>query len=199
MATSRQERYELWKKSRPECDAFSRMLGYSQEYLDDINKHVDDYQARHANDPPTPLWEGPSDTESEDADGAPLSPPPSPRNDGLDLSLKAYDRRVWSDLARGLRSEDCGFGGYEKWRSHTIQEHSQRSLPVSNQLHKSGIRKHRPETPKKQRRFATIVSERLTRSKSSTVSSFYELSRDGRTAQAVITSSTKKPKTFHSE
>ena len=147
--------------SRQESDAWGRMCGYSQGYLDEVNKNVDDYRARHANDPPQPPWEGPgSDTESEDADGAPLSPPPSPRGAGLDLSLKAYDRRLWSDLARGLPSKECAFGGYEKWRSHMISEHAQKALLPSTSLHESGVRKGQTGTRKKQHRFAATVAER---------------------------------------
>ena len=95
--------------SREESNAWLGLFGKSQDYIDEINRARDDYRAKHADDS-QPLWEGPeTETESEDVDGAPLSPPASPKGDGPDLSFKAYRRRMWLDLSRGLPSEDCAF------------------------------------------------------------------------------------------
>ena len=43
-----------------------------------------------------------SDSDLEDINGAPMSPSQSPKDDVLDLSARALDRRKWSDLARGI-------------------------------------------------------------------------------------------------
>lgn len=165
---------------RQSDDAFQRLLGVSQEYLDDIHKHVDEYRALHANDPPPVLWDGPgSDSESEDADGAPPSPPPSPRGDGLDLSSKAYERRIWNDVSRGLSCDQCAFGSYEKWRYNMISEH-QKALPLSTSpsstspsltslpstlpsptsSHESGAHTNKSGIRKKQHHFTATATER---------------------------------------
>ena len=139
--------------SRAEVDAFRRLLGYSQEYLDEVHKCADEERARMG---PPVRWEmaSSSDSEFSDADRTPLTPPKSPKGDGPNLSQTAWARRIWSDLSVGIESHDTGFDDYEKWRSYTISEHAKRVVPVSTSLERSGIRK-------KKRRPAVMLSERL--------------------------------------
>ena len=134
-------------------DAFKRLLGYSQERLDRIHKAADERRAMLEARDPQPSFEWvDSDSDFDDADRALLSPPPSPKGDGPDLSITAWDRRKWSDLARGIETRDSGFDNFETWRCHVISEHAQKVLPISTPSKKSGVRKNR--------RPAVIVSER---------------------------------------
>ena len=138
--------------SRAECDAVSRLLGYSQEYLDEVHRLADEGRARMG---PLVRWEmaSSSDSDFSDADHAPLTPPKSPKGDGPNLSQTAWARRVYSDLSIGIESRDTGFDDYEKWRSYTLSEHAKKSAPVSAPLKSRGIRK-------KRRRPAVMQSDR---------------------------------------
>ena len=188
--------------TRAECDAFSRLLGCSQEYLDEVHRRADEGRARLG---PLVRWEPASSSDSEsDDDHTPLTPPKSPKGDGPDLSRKAWSRRLYSDASIGIESYETGFNNYEKWRSYMISEHAKRVVPVSTSLEKSGVRKRK-------RRSAVTLSERLeldaldniptslikfsrlTRSKTSTASVFYELGSDSKTSQPLSLPSSINP------
>ena len=140
--------------NREAYDAFHRLLGYSQENLNHVHKAADEYRARLDARGPQPPWEpAESDSEFSDTDGAPRSPPQSPKGDGPDLSMVAWDRRKWSDLSLGIEPRDSGFDNFETWRCHVLSEHAQKVLPTSTSLQKSGVRK-------KPRRPAVTISER---------------------------------------
>jgi len=95
-------------------DAFHRLLGYTQEYLDAVHKGADEYRAMlDARGPQLPYEPASSDSEYDDSHLAPLSPPPSPRREEPDLSESAWLRWRPADLARGIEPKDS----YEKWRS----------------------------------------------------------------------------------
>ena len=122
--------------TREQSDAIDRLFyGDSQEYLDRVREHAESLRAVIAARGPPPIWYPPSDSDTEfsDADRAPMSPPPSPKQpkdeNVLDLSEKAWDRRIWIDLSRGIEPRDTGFNNYEKWRTHMISEHAKRNLP----------------------------------------------------------------------
>ena len=150
--TSSVSQYELSKLTawtREALDAFHRLLGFSQERLDCIHELADRYPRACLERTYEPAE---SDTDSSD-DGAPLSPPPSPRGRGPGLSVKAWTRRINADRARGIRVWDTGFDDYAKWRSQMKSEHAHKALSTSSLLRKPGVRK-------KQRRPAIAVSER---------------------------------------
>lgn len=121
---------------RAASDAFSRLLGYSQEYLNEVHKRSEEYQAAldARGFPPPETWEpaSSSDSDSDDARFAPLSPPRSPRlprsRERLDLSRAAWSRRLLRDAARHIDSRDRGFDKYETWRAQMISEHEQKAL-----------------------------------------------------------------------
>ena len=138
---------KLW--TREALDAFNRLLGHSQEYLDRVHELADRYPRPNLERTYEPAE---SDTDSSD-NGAPLSPPPSPRGRGPDLSRKAWARRINADNRRGLGPWDTGFDDYAKWRSEMKLEHARKVLSTSNLLRKSGVRR-------KQRAPTIIVSER---------------------------------------
>ena len=97
--------------SRKEYDAIHRLLGYSQEDLDYVHNAA---EARLAARGPQPFWEpASSDSDFSDTGATLLTPPSSPKGDGPDLSMKAWDRRKWSDLAQGIELDDSGFHNYE--------------------------------------------------------------------------------------
>lgn len=117
---------------RAASDAVSRLLGYSQEYLDDIHKRAEEYQAAldARGFPPPETWEpaSSSDSDSDDARLAPLSPPRSSKSGGLNLSRAAWGRRLLRDAARRIDFRDLGFDKYETWRAQMIFEHEQKTL-----------------------------------------------------------------------
>ena len=82
-----------------------------------------------------------------------MSPPASPRGERPDLSIKAWDRRKWSDLSQGIEARDSGFDNYQTWRSQMMAEHASKVLPTISPPEKPDIRK-------KQRRSTAVVSER---------------------------------------
>ena len=129
--------------TREADDAFHRLLGYSQEYLDYTHKFADGYrahvQARQAQFPP---WEWASSDSDLETDNVPPTPPESPKGDGPNLSVSAWERRIWTDRARGVESRETGFNDFDKWRAHVISEH-QKALPASTPVHKPGERKKR--------------------------------------------------------
>lgn len=125
-----------WALTREQSDAIQRLFyGRSQEYLDRVHENADSLRAFLAARGPPPIWYplSDSDTEFSDADGAPMSPPPSPKEprdeNVLDLSEKAWVRRKWIDLSQGIEARDSGFNNYETWRNHMISEHAKRNLP----------------------------------------------------------------------
>lgn len=125
--------------SRKEADAIRVLLGWSQEYLDEVHDAADAIIAARG---PQPFWEpASSDSDFSDSGGNLLTPPGSPKGDGLDLSMKAWDRRKWSDLARGIELGDSGFHNYKTWRSHIISEHETKVLSTVISSQRSGVRK----------------------------------------------------------
>lgn len=75
---------------RAESDAIHRLLGYSQDYLDRVHKDADAIRARIGSRDSQPLWYPcDSDSDLENIDDAPMSPPQSPKDDVLDISMKA--------------------------------------------------------------------------------------------------------------
>lgn len=123
--------------ARTESDAIHKLLGYSQDYLDCVHKDADELRASIQARDFQPVWYPcDSDSDLEDIDGAPMSPPQSPKDDVLDISVRAWDRRKWSDLARGIEPKDTGFDKFHTWRSHVISEHMQNVLPTSTSLQK---------------------------------------------------------------
>ena len=101
---------------RAAADAFDILRGYTQEYLDEVHKRADDYRAFLDARGPQPPWEpAESDSDFSEPDGAPLSPPTSPKSEGPDLSKGAWGRRMLADLARGIETRDSGFDKYETW------------------------------------------------------------------------------------
>ena len=132
-------------------DAFNRLLGYSQEELDRFHEKVDELRAwRKAHDPQSDFEWTESDSEP---DGAPITPPDSPKGDSPDLSTKAWIKRKWADLSRGIEPCDSGFDNYETWKSYVLSENTGQILPASAPLQQSSIRKTR-------RRFVPAFSER---------------------------------------
>ena len=74
-----------WEWDRAADDAFHRLLGYSQEYLDRVHEGVDEYRAAHAAQiasAPDAWTDLESDSDYDDAHGAPLSPPLTPKGEG---------------------------------------------------------------------------------------------------------------------
>ena len=138
---------KLW--TREALDAFNRLLGHSQEYLDRVHELADRYPRPNLERTYEPAE---SDTDSSD-NGAPLSPPPSPRGRGPDLSRKAWARRINADHARGIHVWDTGLDDYAKWRSQMKSEHAHKVSSTFSLLRKSGVRKN-------QRRSAITVSGR---------------------------------------
>ena len=189
---------------RAAYDAFDRQLGYSQEYLDRVHKGAEEYRAV-LDARGSQLWEpAESDTDLDDAHLAPLSPPPSPRGDRPDLSEGAWGRRILADLSRGIEVRDSGFDNFEKWRSQMISEHVQKILPTPCPSKKSNVRRRqcrrgirvterlstgwRLDTP-----FPLIDQIRITRSKVTLDTSFYELGHDGKTGQTLSVFSSMSP------
>ena len=137
--------------SRTESDALDRLFGgYSQEYLDRVHEDADKLRAIIAARGPPPIWYPcDSDSDFEDTNGAPISPPQSPKDeDVLDISVRAWDRRVWSDLSQGIEPRDTGFNNFETWRSHMISEHAKkRILPNSTSMKKPDVIKKSSSRP----------------------------------------------------
>lgn len=135
-------------------DAFLRLLGHTQEDLDSGHEVADEYRAKLAARGTQPPYEpAESDSDFDDAHFAPLSPPPSPRSEGPDLSEGAWGRRRLADLARGIEPKDSGFDSYETWRSQMIAEHAQKVLPTPTPSQKSRVRR-------RDRRPTVTISER---------------------------------------
>lgn len=108
-------------------DAFDRLLGYSQTYLDRVHKAAKEYRDMLDARGPQPPWEpAESDSDFSDAAGAPPSPPPSPRPEGPNLSRGAWSRRILADLAKRIEPRDSGFDNYDRWRSQMMSEYSQK-------------------------------------------------------------------------
>lgn len=133
-------------------DAFNLMLGESQERIDLVHKIADEFRAAREAQGPQRDWEGPgSDSDSD----APITPPQSPRRegDGPDISWRAWDRRKWVDISRGIEPKDTGFDKYETWRVHMLSEHAKKVVPKP-------ISPPVSEVSKSGRRPAVPVSER---------------------------------------
>ena len=133
---------------REEYDAFRVLLGESQERLDEIHKLADEYRARIG---PPVRWEPGSSDSDLDTDHVPLTPPESPKREdhfsnGPDLSIKAWNRRKWSDLSIGIETRDSGFDDFETWRAHVISEYHAKALPIPTSIHKTGVCKKRRRT-----------------------------------------------------
>lgn len=130
---------------RAESDAIHRLLGYSQDYLDGVRKGADELRTRIEARDPQPTWYPcDSDSDLENIDGAPMSPPQSPKDGVPDISVRAWDRRKWSDLARGIEPRDTGFDKFHTWRSYVISQNIQDEnvLPSSTSFQKpKGIEK----------------------------------------------------------
>ena len=145
----------LWTQKAE--DAFNRGLGYSQEYLDAIRNGAAELRAKREARGPLPVFE-PYSSDSEldlEHDNLPLTPPQSPKRDGLDLSRKAWQRSTWGDLSRGMDPSDIiGWGAFEVWQSHMVSKHAP-ELSASTSLPKS-----KPNPPGKRARPAIPVSER---------------------------------------
>lgn len=136
--------------TRAESDAIDRAFyGYSQEYLDSVNKGADELRAIIEARGPPPIWYPcDSDSEFEDTNGAPMSPPQSPKDeDVLDISAKAWDRRIWTDLCKGIEPRHTGFDNFETWRSHMIAEHAKKNPPTSTSLRKPDVIKKPSSQP----------------------------------------------------
>lgn len=129
--------------AREESDAWSRLIfGHSQEYLDKVHEHADRIRAVIEARGPPPIWHPfeDSDSEFDDVEGAPMSPPPSPKDENvLDLSEKAWIRRKYIDLSQRIFPEDTGFDKYETWRSHEISEHAKRNPPPATSSGKPDV------------------------------------------------------------
>lgn len=141
--------------NREANDEFLTLIGYSQEYLDSVHKGADEYRAMLAKRGTQPPWE-PAESDTESEAGALLSPPPSPKGDGPDLSRAAWGRRIFSDLAQQIESRDRGFDSYERWRSHLIAEHVTKVSPSTRASQKR-------RRPRRRSCFFTPVSERSVR------------------------------------
>lgn len=118
-------------------DAFARLLGFPQEYLDEVHQRAK--QCQTAIDargfPPPETWEpvSSSDSDSDDTRLAPLSPPRSPKSPKGErpaFSRAAWSRRLLRDAARGINSKDRGFDKFETWRAQMISENEQKVLSV---------------------------------------------------------------------
>ena len=116
---------------RMESDAFHRLLGYSQEYLDRIHKLADERRASfrlHKDFQPI-CYPYDSDSDFEDDDGAPMTPPRSPKEvKMIDVSESAWNRRKLSDLARGIEPRDSGFDNYHLWQSYVVSEQYEKAM-----------------------------------------------------------------------
>lgn len=143
--------------TRAESDAIDRLFGESQENLDRLHKDAEEVRARIEARGPPPIWYPcDSDSDLEDTNGAPMSPPQSPKDDNvLDISVKAWDRRIWTDLSQGIEPRDTGFNKFETWRSHMISEHAKRILPTFTSLQKPEVIKKPSSRP------VVIASDRL--------------------------------------
>lgn len=131
---------------RAAYDAFQRLLGTSQEELDRRHREADELRAwRLAHDGPPKVFEWTDASDPED--GAPITPPESPKGDSPDLSFRAWQKRIWADLSRGIHDRDTGFNNYETWKSYVLSESTSTLLP-------------KPEVRKKRRRPITTISER---------------------------------------
>lgn len=213
--------------TRGAFDAVQKLFfGRSQEYLDELHRVAEKYRTIFEARGPPPIWYPPSDsgTEFEDADGAPMSPPSSPRQprdeNVLDLSEKAWERRVWIDISQGIEPRDTGFIQYETWRSHMISEHAMNIMPspassvtanvmmedeiMEDMIMEDATMKTSSQpvlTASKRQVFIKSHSHsssltrsiRLTRSQATMESIFYELGLDGKTSQTLVIPSLKKP------
>ena len=86
-----------WEWDRAADDAFNRLLGYSQEYLDRIHKGADEYRAMFAarmESAPEAWTDLESDSDYDDAHLAPLSPPLTPKGQGLDPPTFEHSQRL---------------------------------------------------------------------------------------------------------
>ena len=137
--------------TREESDAIDRTFdGVSQEFLDKVHEHAEKLRAVIEARGPPPIWHPFDDTDSEfdDVDGAPMSPPPSPKDENvLDLSRNAWIRRKYIDLSQRIFPEDTGFDKYETWRSHEISEHAKRNPPPSTSSGKPDVIKKSSSQP----------------------------------------------------
>lgn len=126
---------------RMESDAFHTLfLGYSQEYLDGIHKAADERKARFRlpEDFQPICYPYDSDSDFEDIDGAPMSPPRSPKEvKMIDVSVSAWNRRKLSDLAQGIETRDTGFDNYHLWQSCAVAEQWESVWAASKSLQKS--------------------------------------------------------------
>ena len=125
---------------------FLRLLGTSHEELDRRQREADELRAwRLAHDGPPKVFEW---TDASDSEGVPMTPPKSPKGDDPDLSIRAWNKRIFADLSRGVEPCDTGFDDYDTWKSHHLSETAPKVLPTSAPLPKPGIckKRRRPAT-----------------------------------------------------
>lgn len=88
--------------NQAESDAIHRLLGYTQEYLDNVRKGAEKYRAGLGSQLPAECEDLESDSDFDSHDEshlAPLSPPPTPKAEGLNQPLSEHAQRALPNSA----------------------------------------------------------------------------------------------------